>query len=141
MDGLGGSDQLYGYGGNDVLIGGAGDDTIVGGSGNDWVRPGAGNDSVEGRSSSNDAVASEINTVDYGDAIGSVTLNLSTIAYDSGAARWYFARGSDIGFDVLRGFSNVSLAPGATALRGMRARTFSPPARAMTQSLPARVMT
>ena len=118
MDGLGGSDQLYGYGGNDVLIGGAGDDTIVGGSGNDWVRPGAGNDSVEGRSSSNDAVASEINTVDYGDAIGSVTLNLSTIAYDSGAARWYFARGSDIGFDVLRGFSNVVTGTGSDSVTG-----------------------
>ncbi len=62
IQGLGGSDALAGLGGDDVLFGGDGVDLLAGGPGNDFLYGGGGFD-----------------LADYRNALGAVTLNLTTL--------------------------------------------------------------
>ena len=68
--GLGGSDRLNGSSGWDGLFGGNGDDRLFGNGGDDWLNGGSGNDVING--------GTGIDTVDYSDAAGGITLNLSS---------------------------------------------------------------
>jgi Ca2+-binding RTX toxin-like protein len=67
--GLGGNDRLNGSSGWDALFGGAGDDRLFGNGGDDWLNGGAGNDIING--------GTGIDTADYSDAAGGITLNLA----------------------------------------------------------------
>ncbi|MGE0332005.1 MAG: hypothetical protein AB7P37_15105, partial [Ramlibacter sp.] len=58
-----GADTLNGAGGNDTLLGGGWDDVLTGGAGDDLLDGGT-----------------EIDTATYGDATGSVTINLGTLS-------------------------------------------------------------
>jgi Ca2+-binding RTX toxin-like protein len=79
MEGLAGSDRLYGLEGNDSISGGVGDDTLSGGLGNDSLDGGAGND-----------------WANYSASQTAVTVNLLTgVATGEGA-------------DVLNGIENIA---------------------------------
>lgn len=69
IHGGGGRDRLLGGDGNDVLYGGGGDDVVSGGGGKDLLIGGPGNDSLVG--------AAGVDTVDFGKAGRSVTVNLA----------------------------------------------------------------
>ncbi len=74
-----GNDRLFGDGGNDVLEGGDGEDGLDGGPGDDILRGGADGDRFFG--------GDGIDTVDYSDAPGAVTITLNSESYqNSGAA-------------------------------------------------------
>ncbi|MDD2893857.1 MAG: calcium-binding protein, partial [Halothiobacillaceae bacterium] len=84
VEGLGGSDYLYGRQGNDTLNGGQGDDTLQGEQGNDILIGGTGNDTLQGNQG-NDIY--EFNLGDGQDAINdgdSTANNLDTIKFGAG---------------------------------------------------------
>ncbi|WGM32290.1 DUF4214 domain-containing protein [Brevundimonas sp. NIBR11] len=77
LNGLGGNDVLSGLGGNDTLNGGLGNDNISGGDGDDFIIGGLGNDTINGGAGFDQA--------SYADAIGGVTVNLTSGVASGGA--------------------------------------------------------
>ncbi|WP_428673516.1 lectin-like protein [Reyranella sp.] len=83
-------DTLNGGDGDDTLDGGEGDDTVDGGAGNDVLNGGAGNDSLTG--------GGGIDTANYYDAGGGVTVSLATTAAQDTL---------NAGTDILSGIANL----------------------------------
>jgi Ca2+-binding RTX toxin-like protein len=78
LNGQGGNDQLVGADGNDSLMGGTGNDFLLGGAGRDFLQGGAGDDTIDGGTITDRYFNySDSNKVDYTDASGSVTVDLS----------------------------------------------------------------
>ena len=93
LDGRGGNDTLSGNAGDDVINGGTGNDTLVGGDDNDQLQGGDGDDMLSGNAGDDTIDGGTGNesagdTVDYSDALSSVTVSLidSTASDGSGGA-------------------------------------------------------
>ncbi|CAA2104988.1 Bifunctional hemolysin/adenylate cyclase [Methylobacterium bullatum] len=118
MSGMGGKDILFGGEGNDRLDGGAGNDSLFGGNGDDILIGGTGNDRLNGGSGYSDT-ADGTDTVDYGAVASAVTVHLSgTWEYIAGNYTEYFAKGVDIGRDLMSSIENVTGGKGADSLTG-----------------------
>ncbi len=118
MRGMGGKDLLFGGEGDDRLDGGSGNDVLFGGDGNDILVGGAGTDRLNGGNGYAGADDGR-DTVDYGAATGTVRVQLSGQGeVIDGVYTQSFARGADIGRDILTSIENVTGGRGADILVG-----------------------
>jgi Ca2+-binding RTX toxin-like protein len=134
IDGIAGDDYIYGDNGGDIISGGDGADTIFGGEGDDLIFGGSGSDFINGdygrdtiRGGAGDdnlngnariiGGTDAPDTVDYSDAIAKIEIDLQQyLEYTND--RFVYARGSDIGKDVLSEFANVWAGIGNDIVRG-----------------------
>ncbi|GKT13613.1 hypothetical protein ADUPG1_003978, partial [Aduncisulcus paluster] len=82
ISGEGGLDNLFGGTGADILLGGSGDDKLYGEDGDDTLTGGVGSDKLYGGSVNSGGVHTDsgIDTVDYTNALESLTIDLDVTA-------------------------------------------------------------
>jgi Ca2+-binding RTX toxin-like protein len=78
LNGESGDDILYGGNGNDTLDGGGDDDTLDGGTGNDSLFGSTGQDVLDGGFGNDTVAGGDIDTIDYTNFYGKVSINLGT---------------------------------------------------------------
>ncbi len=115
--GYGGVDTINGAGGNDNLVGGLGNDMLNGGDGDDWLDVlgiGEGNDTLNGGAGNDRIVVRGIDTVDGGDGMDVVELELTSGSISLSSAGFNTSTGVTLSNGVfVRNAEYIALQTGA----------------------------